>query len=189
MIKGMYSKLPQHIKINNERLFINTDFRIFIQFEKEILEGNTKQATMNVLESFSPDFFKTNRSEEEMQQYIDKFIWFYHCGKEENTTNKQEGKTQSSPIFNYEYDSDLIWGAYWQFAKIDLTKDYVHWWRFKAIWNCLPSDCEFSKIKGYRAYSGKDKDMLELKETYKLPPTKAEIEKELKAEKIYEMFK
>ena len=39
MIKGMYNKLPQSITIDNERYFINTDFRIFIEFEKEMLEG------------------------------------------------------------------------------------------------------------------------------------------------------
>ena len=47
--------------------------------------------------------------------------------------------------------------------NIDLTKDKVHWWKFKAIMNSLPENTEFVKIIRYRSYSGKDKDMLELK--------------------------
>lgn len=190
MIKGMYSKLPQSIRIGKERFIINTDFRIFIEFENEMLEGNTKQATANVLENFVPTFFDRNRSQKEIEEIIDKFIWFYHCGKQDNPNAKIVNKKgiKMSQVFRYEYDSDLIWGAYWD-KGFDLTIDYIHWWKFKAIWNSLTSDCEFSKIKGYRAYTGKDKEMLELKEAYKLPPTKAEIEDQIRRDKLYESLK
>jgi hypothetical protein len=190
MIKGMYSKLPQSIKIGKERFIINTDFRIFIKFEMDIMEGNTKQATTEALESFAPYFFKKNQSKEELEKLIDVFLWFYHCGKQDNPNAKINNKKniKMSQVFNYEYDSDLIWGAYWD-RGFDLTQDYIHWWKFKAIWNSLTSDCEFNKIKGYRAYTGKDKEMLELKEAYKLPPTKAELEDKIRRDKLYEQLK
>ena len=53
----------------------------------------------------------------------------------------------------------------------------------------MPKECEFNKVKGYRAYDGKDKDILELKEAYKLPPTKAEIEDQIRRDKLYEQLK
>ena len=53
----------------------------------------------------------------------------------------------------------------------------------------MPNDCEFCKIKGYRAYEGKDEKLLELKEYYKLPPTEAEIQEQIRKDKIYEAFK
>ena len=43
---------------------------------------------------------------------------------------------------------------------IDLAYDKVHWWKFKALLKSLKDDTEFVKIKGYRAYTGKDENML-----------------------------
>lgn len=31
------------------------------------------------------------------------------------------------------------------YANVDLHR-YLHWWKFKEIWNTLPSDCEFNNI-------------------------------------------
>lgn len=190
MIKGMYNKLPQSITIDDERYFINTDFRIFIEFEKEMLEGNSNEATKIALYSFAPSFFDKEQSQEKIEKFLDKFIWFYKCGKVAIDNQYSFGKNAktNSRIFDYEYDSDLIWGAYHD-RGYDLTKDYIHWWKFKALWNSMPKECEFNKVKGYRAYDGKDKDILELKEAYKLPPTKAEIEDQIRRDKLYEQLK
>ena len=57
------------------------------------------------------------------------------------------------------------------------------------MWLCLPNDCEFNKIKGYRTYKGKDEDILKLKDIYKLPLTKAELEDKLRRDKIFDMLK
>lgn len=69
---------------------------------------------------------------------------------------------------------------------IDLAHDKVHWWKFKALLKSLKSDVEFVKIQSYRAYEGKDKNMLELKEYWKLPQPAAEQER---LNKIYEVLK
>ena len=124
------------------------------------------------------------------KEACDKLIWFYKCGKDEyhNETKSSKKGKKVSQIFNYEYDCDLICGSFLLYAHLDLHK-YCHWWKFKEVWNTLPNDCEFCKIKGYRAYEGKDEKLLELKEYYKLPPTEAEIQEQIRKDKIYEAFK
>ena len=76
-----------------------------------------------------------------------------------------------------------------EIAEMIYERVNAYWWEFRAIWLTIPDNFEFSKIKGYRAYDGKDKDILELKEHYKLPPNKKEIQDQIRRNEIYEALK
>lgn len=193
-MKGMYSKLPHAVYLKNERFIINTDFRIFIDFVEEMQGVNKQKAINKALSRFYyPAFFDICKNGL-LDEAIEKFIWFYECGK--GPTQKKAGKGKNKRgIFSYKYDDLFIWGAFNMYFKnedgkpIDLTKDHLHWWMFNAMWLSLPNDCEFSKIKGYRSYTGKDKEILELKEFYSLPPTEQEKTDRIRRDKIYESLK
>ena len=179
----MYNKLPHKLIIDNKEITINADYKVFFRFELEMQDKDTKRAIQNVLSAFYPAFL-LNRITSEM---VDKFIWFYKCGEEEAKQSKgKAGKNIRS--FDYKIDQDLIYSAFLECYHIDLSKP-MHWWKFKALFRGLNSECEFCKIKSYRLYEGKDKNLLELKEFYKLPPTQAEIEDKLRQQKIYEALK
>lgn len=182
----MYDKLPRFVYMNRERYLINTDYRLFIKFEKEMQGNRTKEVIIKTLSKFYPAFSEIVEKNL-LREAIKKFLWFYSCGKEQKQTTSS-GKTKVDRIYDYDYDSELIWGAYWD-RGIDLTTDNVHWWKFKALWNSLPSDCEFKKVIGYRCYNGKDKDMLELKKLHELPPTEFEISERKRQEEIYNQLK
>ena len=115
-------------------------------------------------------------------------MWFYKCGKDK-PPKKSKGKGSNKRAFDYKEDDLLIWGAFKTYFKVDLSTNYLHWWKFKALWETLPQEAEFTKIKGYRTYTGKDKDILELQEYYSLGETKAEIEDRIRRDKIYESLK
>ena len=177
----MYNKLPHSVTINNREITINTDYRLFVKFELEMQGNDTKKAIRNVLSAFYPAFSLIT------EEMVDKFIWFYKCGKQEVAkSNKKSGKNIRS--YDYKIDDDLIYSAFMETYHIDLSKP-LHWWKFKALFNGLNSECEFCKIKSYRLYNGKDKNLLELKEYYKLPPTKIELEDKIRQEKLYEALK
>lgn len=186
---GMYYKLPRYVKIKNEKFMINTDYRIFINFENDMQGLDRKEAIIKALKNFYGSAFSLIIDNNLLEEAVEKFIWFYQCGKNKQNSSPKSSKNSKTNIFNYEYDYDLIWASFWMYAHIDISTARLHWWKFKSIWNALPSDCEFNKIKGYRGYTGKDKDILELKEYYKLPPTAAEIEDQIRREKIYEALK
>ena len=184
-----YRKLPYYVYLKQEKFIINADYHIFIEFEEEMQGKDINSAVNKALTKFYPAFYLV-MEKGLINEAVEKFIWFYFCGKEHiPTPTKKQKETKASQIYSYKHDSDLIWSAYWMYARIDLTEESLHWWKFKAIWNSLPKDCEFVKIKSYRAYDGKDKDMLELKEHYKLPPTEAEIKDRIRQDKIYEALK
>ena len=185
-----YNRLPHFVNLKNKKYAINTDYRIFINFENDMTTGEK-----NKLESINDalyDFYMGKIDEIARRglfaEAIDKFIWFYHCGLEDYQEGRQmEGTKKTTQVFNYNYDAQLICGAY-ALCGYDLHK-YLHWWKFKEIWNSLPQDCEFSRVKSYRAYDGDDKDQLKLKEYYKLPPTQAEIKDAIRRKEIYEQLK
>lgn len=190
-MRGMYNKLPRYVYLENEKFFINTDFRIFIDFEEDMQGVNKTDAMIKVLRRFYPAFFLI-LEKKLFKEAVKKFVWFYRCGKTKEPVNNGSN-SKKTQVFSYSYDDLYIWGAFNMHFKnsngkpIDLTKDYIHWWKFKAMWLSIPSDNQFIKIKGYRAYSGKDKDLLDLKECYKLPPTENEIKDQIRRDKIYEI--
>lgn len=176
----MLNKLPQEIKIKKKRYFINTDFRIMIKFENKMQDMDTtdKQKISieiyKILKLFCPAFFKDYHinMEKDIKSLIKKFLWFYSCGNRENY-HKGNGKAkESTDIYSYEHDDEYIWSAFFQYFNIDLSKDKLHWWKYRAIFKSLPEECKFEKIKNYRAYKGKDKDMKELKKYWTLPLNK-----------------
>ena len=187
-MRGMYNKLPRYVYLKKEKFIINTDYRIFIEFEERMQEQGDKEVIVDTLKSFYPAFFKIIQNNL-LLEAIDKFLWFYNCGKKEKELPQKSSNKAISRAFSYTHDDLYIWGEFHRIHGVDLTKDYIHWWKFKAMWMTLPNDCEFNKIKGYRTYTGKDKDILELKEYYKLPLSKAELEDKLRRDKIYEALK
>ena len=179
-----YRSLPQSVYIHNIKYAIRTDYRIFINFESKMSSDNKTDIIGETLERFYPDLSDIARRDF-LTEAINQFIWFYKCGQLEDY---QEGRTtkhqkKATQIYNYKYDAQMICGAYALYGY-DLHK-YMHWWKFKEIWNALPSDCEYVKIKSYRAYDGDDKDQIELREFYKLPPTEAEIKDSIRRREIF----
>ena len=187
MLKGMYYKLPYYVYLKNEKYFINTDFRIFIEYEEKMQGKDKRRASIDCLSKFYPAFLEIIEKGL-LEEAVDKFIWFYKCDKPDITYKSKKAK-KVSQIFNYKYDDLYIWGAFKQCYNVDLTRDKIHWWKFRAMWLSLPSTTEFSKIKSYRAYDGKDQDLKDLKDYYQLPKTEAEIADELRRKEICESLK
>lgn len=188
-MEGMYNKLPHSVELKGEKFIINTDFRIFVDFEYEMQEIDRYIAVNNVLIRFYPAF-SVIKDKNLLEEAIDKFLWFYQCGKGELEEIKASSKgNKSENAFSYKWDDDLIWGAYNMYFHVDLTTDKIHWWKFKAMWKSIPDESEFNKIKGYRGYKGKDKNLLALKDYYKLPLTGREKQDKIRRKQIYEALK
>lgn len=173
-------------EVVNERIKIDfdTNFRIGIAFE--IMMQNPKYSmqakTYQALKLFYPEINKIK----DTKKAIDDIIWFYSCGKSEEKTSQKNRKGKNKQIYSYEFDNDLIYSAFKNQYNVDLEEiEYLHWWKFKAMFNGLKSDNRIVEIMGYRAMELskiKDKDMKkhykQLQEEYKLPDMRSEEEKE-----------
>jgi len=190
----MFNKLPYSIILQGKKYRINADFRNMIFFEKEILNKSIDKDKRleKEMKYFYPYFFNNYeellRTPKLYKEACEKLIWFYKCGREDYHKIKGNNNTNISntQIYSYKFDDEYIYGAFYEQYGIDLSYEKVHWWKFKALLKSLKSDTEFVKIKGYRAYNGKDKNMLELKEYWQLPQL---VEEQERLNRIFEELK
>ena len=181
---NMFYELPYFVKIKNKKYAVKTDFRIFAEYEEEMQdrnEENRKKAIAKVLSRFYPAFLEIVENNL-LEEAVNQFMWFYECGRKNYHKVKSGKGTKREEIYSFNYDDEYIYSAFLEKYRIDLSRNYVHWWKFQALLKGL-GECEFTKIKGYRVYNGKDKEMLEIKEYWALPK-KQNIEYEKRKAKI-----
>ncbi len=165
------------------RIKFNTNFRNVIMFE--LLMQNPKYSiqakTYQALKLFYPSLEEI----EDVKKALEDIIWFYSYSKLNDKTSQEKGKKEKQ-IYSYEFDDDLIYTAFKTQYNIDLEEtEFLHWWKFKAMFNGLKSDNKIVEIMGYRAIDLskiKDKEekkrYKELKRMYALPDMRTQEQKE-----------
>lgn len=144
--------LPKGVIIDNIPYKINSDFRVSLMFsilldDKEI-----------------EDEFKFNKALElyypiiphDKEKAIASIMWFYRCGKEieEEKSNKDNS---NNAILDYEQDADYIYSAFMSQYNIDLQDvEYLHYWKFKSLFENLNEDNKIVEIMKYRSINLND---------------------------------
>lgn len=190
----MFNKLPYFVILQRKKYKINVDFRNMISFENKLQDKRVAKSEKIKygLKHFYPIFLESNNYNTLLQypklyqEACDKLIWFYKCGRDDYHKTKGNRKGTNRQIYSYEFDDEYIYGAFYEQYGIDLAYDKVHWWKFKSLLKSLKDDTEFVKIQGYRAYTGKDENMKELKEYWELPKP---IDEQQRLDNLYESLK
>lgn len=164
-----------------EGLKIETNFRSFILFEllmqdRNINENNKVLLALNLFYKEAP---------KDIKKGIDGILWFYTRGNNEQN-NKSNEKNNKKRIYSFEHDANFIYSAFLSQYKIDLNEiDYLHWWKFKTLFEGLNDENKICEIMGYRAVDLskiKDKETKKkykkLKQQWALPDERSEEEKE-----------
>ena len=141
------NKLPVDVGINGVLYKINSDYRTSIIFANYIQENEelTEKDIIYILELYYPVIPK------DIEQAINYIFWFYRCGEEENKSNSTS-VGNNKRIFDYEEDAQYIYSAFLSQYRIDLQEiEYLHWWKFKALFEALDNNNEIVKIMQYRA--------------------------------------
>ena len=173
--------LPTSIEINNKEYEINSDFRTSVLFELLIQDDSIGEdekilMALNLYYPVIPD---------DIQEAVNKMLWFYRCGKDiKKSKGNNKGKSVTR-IYSFEHDDDYIYAAFLDQYNVDLQDiKYLHWWKFKAMFNSLKEDIKIVKIMEYRGIDLskiKDKDQKayykRMKDLYEIPMSKDESEK------------
>ena len=173
--------LPNEVNIEGEDYKINSDFRTSILFELLMQDNSISEEDkiIQALELYYPKLPK------DINKAIEGILWFYRCGKDE-VKNNNKGTGKSTNVYSFNFDDDYIYSAFLDQYGVDLQDiEYLHWWKFKAMFKSLKEDNELVKIMGYRAMDVnkiKDKEQKEyyknMKELYKIPSNISKNEKE-----------
>ena len=125
--------------------------------------------------------------------------WFMNCGRADFASDDKEydkeydreddtginmdinDDTSEARAYDFNIDNKEIYTAFRRTYKVDLHKDYVHWFDFIAMLSDL-EECNFTRIVEIRTKSLKDLSDAEKryysnqKQKYRLPPTDDEIQ-------------
>lgn len=168
-------KLPDTITVKGIEFPVKTDFRTWIRFSEIMASSDSvavKVATAIklIFDTLPPSLEETIRG----------MMEFFAASKKQTP-----GKGKSKRIYDFSYDASLIYAAFLQQYKIDLTESNMHWWKFRALLSGLNDDTLFVKVIGYRSANLnqiKDKDRKafyrQMKEVYRLPDNRTEEERE-----------
>ena len=89
------------------------------------------------------------------QKIIDAYgymIEFYKAGEKAAESAAAESSTAPSSglAFDYQCDAGYIVAAFQQAYGIDLTREKLHWFRFRALFAALPEETLMAKIMSWR---------------------------------------
>lgn len=176
--------LPTSITVGGEIFKIDANFRTFVLFESLIFDSKLP-------ERYKPkmimELFFVDKSPQDFNATLPAILDFYSAGKKQKPIpdNKRKPRKIAPRLYDFEYDADYIYAAFLSEYRIDLNEiEFLHWWKFKALFNALPENVQISKIIGYRAAdTSQIKDQRErsriarLKNMYALPSGLSEEQK------------
>ena len=174
--------LPTTVFIDDIEYEINSNFRVSILFEMMMQDGSISDEEKGRLALSL--YYKV--LPHDLGKAAEQISWFYRCGKEREVGKGGERASRAKQVYSFEYDADYIYSAFLTQYGIDLQDiDYLHWWKFKAMFTTLNDDNKISKIMGYRSIEinndmSKSEKVYyrEMKRIYKLPDSRTEQEKE-----------
>lgn len=145
--------LPETVEVEGRDFFIDTDFRTFIIMEKIMLDRSmgSREQFDNII-----GLFYTDEVPQNMVKAMHAVLDIYRCGLDNKgrTSVRKNGNVELRPrmIYDYVIDAPYIYGAFLAQYGIDLNEiDYLHWWKFQALFRSLNSCHKIVEIMSYRA--------------------------------------
>ena len=171
---------PKSVVIGSKEYEINSNFRTSILFEQMI-----QDTTLNEFDKIKHTILLYyNEIPDDLQEAIDKAMWFYRGGKDLNKKTNSDGSSEQ--LYDWDYDDELIYSAFLSQYNIDLQDiEYLHWWKFRALFNSLNKSNKISEVMEIRSIKLSDikdkeqrKQYQKLKNLYSIPKKKDLIELE-----------
>lgn len=179
----LIDKLPTTVLIDDIEYEINTDFRVSILFS--IAMSDNELSDEEKCETAIRLYYKV--VPHDLQKAIEQILLFYNCNKQANNTTESSGEIKEK-VFDYEIDANYIYSAFLTQYNIDLNSiDYLHWFKFKALFDSLDENLMLCKIIKYRSIDlNKIKDKEEKNYYKKMKETYA-IKEEISQEELEEL--
>lgn len=186
----LLDSLPETVEVDGREYFIDTDFRTFIIFEK--VSSRQDLSNREKVEQWI-DLHYTDERPRDITGAVNGILEIYRCGRPNKKPRPaaKNGNVEIRPtmIYDFDYDAPYIFGAFLSQYHIDLNAvEYLHWWKFQALFRSLNSDNKIVEIMGYRSArldkieNKKERARIaRLKEIYALPDALTTEEKVARA--------
>lgn len=145
---SLYQVPPDTITVNGREYPVETDFRVWVEFQSILTWSGTEGERADRLSGFM-----ARMGLPPSQEALEAMLAFYTAESRERAVASQKARPMA---FDFRQDSEYIYAAFMGAYGIDLTTEALHWWRFKALFKALPEDCELCRIMRYRTVDLKD---------------------------------
>ncbi len=156
---------------------IDPDFRHMVRLSSAYSHGEIDADPIGFALQLCGQFYTECFSPDDLQEKYSWLIEFYRAGEQaaEPAAAKPVSGHDTGPAFDYRCDAPYIVAAFQQAYGIDLTREKLHWFRFRALFAALPEDTLMAKIINWRTmdladYEGSMREhYADLKERFALP--------------------
>ena len=151
----LIDKLAEKVEIDGEEIEINTDFRNVLLYFRALKDEELEE--VEKLEIAMRLFFKSMpKNIEEAIKYINEE--YIVCSAVSKTQSKKIKShiVKERAIFDFEQDGTLIYVSFMQEYGIDLRKEKMHWYVFKALFDGLGEETALRRVIEFRRMKPKD---------------------------------
>ena len=180
--------MPDFLMVNDQKIMIDSGFRTWIRFD-EALFWNSDPMEQRIYAAMQVCY--DGEIPADINSAVRAAIAFYAQtdqpfeDPQSDEPNDQSLPERNNRTYSFTHDASLICAAFLSQYGIDLTKDDLHWWHFKALFEGLDGESKLCKIMEIRAMDlSKVKDneskahYRRLKRLYRLPDPRSEDEQE-----------
>ena len=128
----LLDKLPE----DYNGFLIRTDYRIGIQISL-CLEDDSLTENERLFVALSLLY---GNGIPPLETAVDGLMWFLRCGEEEREDIRSSGKR----LFYFDFDHARIMASFYKTFHIELEREKIHWFKFRALLDCLDEDSALS---------------------------------------------
>lgn len=144
----LFQNFPDTVDVNGREYPVVTDFREWIKLHEFLKEVDT----------FTPEILRmildwyvdeVPRDIEAAILALEEFLAAEEL--QDYKSSEEEEERPGAPVFSFSQDAVFIYSAFREVYGIDLENiEYMHWWKFKTLFDGLPSDTEIKERIYYR---------------------------------------
>ena len=168
MLNVLYEQFPKSVRVCGMSYPIVTDFREWIRFSELI---DDESVPWEVKCRLMLQWYQ-KRFPDDLEAAIYALGDFLSARKLYFATEENDSKEKGTdkPVFSFSDDAGCIYSAFIDSYGIDLqTVPYMHWWKFRILFDGLPEDTEIKQRMMYRGMNPKTiKDKAERKRVQKI---------------------
>lgn len=155
----LIDELAEKVDIDGEEIEINTDFRNVLLYFRALKDDELEEAEK--LEIAVRLFFKTMPKDiEKAIKYInEEYIVCLNRKKIKGCVRVKDPvvkEPKEKAVFDFEQDGTLIYVSFMQEYGIDLRKEKLHWYVFKALFDGLGEGTALRRVIEFRRMKPKD---------------------------------
>lgn len=134
-----FERLPTTVTVFGENVTVNTDFRVGVSIETEMLQSSPD------VEGLLQLFYMNDipKDVEEAAKQMIEFYANYDENGDENDDNENAAPVSKKRLYDFKQDADALTASFRQAYGIDLETDELHWWKFRRLMFGLPVDSPF----------------------------------------------